>query len=240
MMIRWAMKPVLLSTLTLASLPAAAGTPLPEGPHLVAAGEGKVSVKPDSARVRLSFEQRATSALPAKQKVDGSVNRLLDGLTPFAIADSDVRATELSATEDVDYDDNGKRVSRGFVAERNVTVLLKDVDRLNDFLDFALGTGATIGSIEFESAKADALRSEAKRKAIDDARSKARELAEAFGARLGPVYSVNSLNSGLEAGYGATTLDRIEVTGSRVRPGRYLQPSVDYRESVRAVFELQR
>ncbi len=40
-------------------------------------------------------------------------------------------------------------------------------------------------------------------------------------------------------GYGGT-LDRIVVTGSRIEPAGYLQPTVDFTERVAAVFELQR
>ena len=65
-------------------------------------------------------------------------------------------------------------------------------------------------------------------------------LALAFGGRLGPVYSINSIGSHTGYEYGATTLDRIQVTGSRVGGGRYLQADVEFNESVRAVFDLQR
>ena len=81
---------------------------------------------------------------------------------------------------------------------------------------------------------------EARSKAVADAREKAGGLATAFGTTLGPVYSINSVNSSVADGYGsANTLDRIEVTGSRINK-RYLQPTVDYTERVSAVFELKR
>lgn len=119
-----------------------AGTPLPDAPHVVASGQGKVSVKPDTARVQFDFEQRAAQPLPAKQGVDAAVNRLLDSLDTYSVADDDITASSLDASEDVDYDDEGKRTSNGFVASRSVTVLLKDVDRLNAFLDNGLASGA--------------------------------------------------------------------------------------------------
>lgn len=131
-------------------------------------------------------------------------------------------------------------MSSGFVASRSVTVLLRQVARLNAFLDTGLAAGADeIADVSFESSRADALREEARRKAVDDARAKAEGMATAFGARLGPVYSIDSAGSNQAARYGATTLDRIEVTGTRMSPGRYLQAEVEYTGSVSAVFELQ-
>ncbi|MDI9238174.1 SIMPL domain-containing protein [Lysobacter sp. LF1] len=219
-----------------------AGTPLPDGPHVIASGEGKVSARPDSARVSFDFLQRDARPLVAKQKVDVAVNALLEGLSRYAIQDKDIRASDLSTGEDVDFDDNGRRVSRGFVAERKVTVVLNDLTRLNEFLDFGLGAGATgIANVSFESTREKALREEARLQAIAVARQQAADLATAFGGKLGPVYSINSQGSNVEYQYNATTLDRVQVTGTRMgSSGRYLQSDVEYRESVRAVFDLQR
>lgn len=73
-----------------------------------------------------------------------------------------------------------------------------------------------------------------------DAREKSSGLSTAFGGSLGPVYSINSVRSGIVDGYGeATTLDRIQVTGTRIQRSAYLQPTVEYTESVSAVFELK-
>lgn len=89
--------------LAAATTTANAGTPLPDGPHIVASGQGKVSVKPDSARVRFDFASRAAQPLPAKQAVDAAVNRLLAGLDAFGVQDADVTASSLDASEDVNY-----------------------------------------------------------------------------------------------------------------------------------------
>lgn len=232
------MRCIVASLLLLGCVAAFAGTPLPDGPHVVTSGQGSVSVKPDTARVQFDFEQRAPEPLQAKQGVDAAINRLLDGLGAYGVAGDDITASSLDASEDVDYDDDGKRISNGFLASRSVTILLKDIDRLNDFLDSGLASGAHgIGRVAFESGRKEALREEARKQAVADAKAKAANMATAFGARIGPVYSIGSINSGYEDQYGATTLDRVEVTGSRER-GRYVQPEVEYTETVSAVFEL--
>ncbi len=132
-------------------------------------------------------------------------------------------------------------VSNGFVAERTVSVVLKRVDRLNEFLDNGLASGAQeIGGLAFESTNADTLRSQARQNAVDDAKRKAAGMAAAFGTGLGPVYSIGSINSRSQNMYGGATLDRIQVSGTRVQQGRYIQPTVEYNESIDAVFELRR
>ncbi|HSX64810.1 MAG TPA: SIMPL domain-containing protein [Pseudoxanthomonas sp.] len=235
------MRTILGLLLSMAAFAVAANTPLPDGPHIVVTGEGKVTVTPDSARVRVGFEQRASQPLPAKQTVDRQVNALLAGSERFGIAEADIHASDLSVNEDVDYDDKDRRISNGHVAGRSVSVVLKDLERLNEFLDFCLAAGASdISQVSFESSRAAELRAEAKREAVASAREKGEEMASAFGTRLGQVYSIDSLNSRLSNGWSATTLDSIQVSGSRSENGRYLQPTVDYSESVHAVFELIR
>lgn len=234
------MRQFLLATLFALAPTAFAGTPLPDAPHIVVAGQGKVTAKPDSARLSFEFESRAAQPLPAKKAVDQGVNRLLEALSGFGIADEDIEAGGLQASEDVDYTDSGKRVSNGYEASRTVTVLLKQIDRLNDLIDAGLASGAKgFNNLQFQSTHAEQLRSEAKLKAIQDARAQAGETAEALGARLGPIYSIDNVGSQDRFGYYGETLDKVTVSGSRA-VGRYVQPSVEYSANVRAVFELKR
>jgi uncharacterized protein YggE len=228
-----------LLALLLVAAPAFAGTPLPDGPHVTATGEGKASVAPDMARVRMTARYRNASAAAAKQAVDRSVEAFLDLAPRFGLAPAHVTAGDLSVSEDLDTDERGRKVSNGFVATRAVTVELRQLPRLGEFLDAALAAGVNeVDDIAFESSRADALRVEARAKAVADAREKAGGLAQAFGAALGPVYSINSLNSSFGDRYGEQ-LDRVIVTGTRGR-SRYVQPTVEYSERVATVFELKR
>lgn len=230
----------LLAALCIA-VPGHAGTPLPDAPHIVVSGTAKVSAKPDSVRLTFVFETNAAQPLAAKQAVDQNVNRLLGRLADFQIADEDIQAGSLRTSEDIDYTDSGRRVSHGFEASRRVTVLLKQVDRINDLIDTGLASGAdSFEEPQYTSTQAYAMRREAKLQAVADARRKAEENAQAFGAGLGAIYSIDSITSRDSFGYNGGTLDKALMAPGTVLPGRYLQPSIDYTESVQAVFELKR
>ncbi|NUS37573.1 MAG: SIMPL domain-containing protein [Lysobacter sp.] len=231
-----------LFSLLLLAMPCFAGTPLPDAPHVMASGEGKMTVAPDLATVSLQASYRNTNAAAAKQAVDRGIAGLLKVAPEFGLGEKDVTASDLSLAEDVGYDDHERRVSRGFLAKRAVTLKLHRLDRLGALLDAAVAAGVNeVDDVSFESSRKDELRLQARAKAVADAREKASGLATAFGATLGPIYSINSLNSSYASGYGSpTSLDRIEVTGTRINTGRYLQPTVDYTERVSAVFELKR
>lgn len=235
------MKTWMLIVAMLSCASAWAGTPLPEGPHIVVNGRGEVSAQPDQVRIVMTFEQRAAQPLIAKETVDKAVTAYLQVLAVFDVDTQSITASDLSASENFDYN-AGKRVSRGFSAERNVTAVLTGLDRLDALLDAGLRVGATgIGEVTFESSRADEFRAEAKRKAVADARSRAQESATAFGARLGAVYSIDSITSRHANAWGTpTTLDRVQMSGSRAGGGIYLQAKVAYSETVSAVFDLQR
>lgn len=236
------MRPWMIAALLfLLSAAATAGTPLPDAPHVVVQGEGLVSVAPDSATVTMVVRQRSADPGEAKRVVDRAVNALLKVAPGFDVAPDHMTASDLALREDIDYDDDDRPLSRGHVASREVKVRLDNLDRLGAWLDAALAAGFTdVADVTFKSSKEASLREDARARAVTDAREKATGLAVAFGGGLGPVYSINSLNSRQSDGYGATTLDRIEVTGSRIDSGRYLQPTIDFTERVSAVFEITR
>lgn len=232
---------MIAALLPLLSASAFAGTPLPDAPHVMVQGEGRVSTAPDSATVSMVARHRAPDAGGAKRVVDRAVDALLKIAPEFELGPDDITASDLALREDVEYDDNDRRLPAAYVASREVQVRLADLDRLGAWMDAALAAGFTdVSDVSFTSSKEAQLREDARARAVADAREKASGLATAFGGRLGPVYSINSLNSMRADGYGANTLDRIQVTGSRLDSGRYLQPKIDFTERVSAVFEISR
>ncbi|MGY1521871.1 SIMPL domain-containing protein [Luteimonas sp. A482] len=230
-----------IALLSLSSVAVFAGTPLPDAPHVLVHGEGKVSVAPDSAIVTMVVAHRSADAAEAKRVVDRAVNALLEAAPRFEVKPDEMSASDLALREDEDYDQHDRRLPTTHVATREVKVRLDDLDRLGPWTDAALAAGFTgISDISFESTRETSLREDARARAVADAREKAGGLASAFGGRLGPVYSINSLGTMQSDGYGNTSLDRVVVTGSRMDTGRYLQPKIDVTERVSAVFEIVR
>lgn len=221
--------------------PARAGTPLPDAPHVVANGEGRVSAKPDSAQVSLSVSARDADAAVVKRRVDDAVNGFLAALKQRSISTDDVSASALAINEDVEYED-GKRISRGFRGQRSVQVRVRDIASINAIINEGLAAGMNgVDSVSFKSLREDALRQQAREAAAAQSRERASALAAAYGARLCRVYSINSVNSNIMNRYGAS-LDRVVVSGSRApapaAPGQYIEPSIEFNEGVDVVFEI--
>ena len=233
----------LLLPLVLCSSSAMAASSLPDNHHIVVKGEAVVRTAPDRADITLEFEAVKSESVQAKQQVDAQVNELLAGLNKFSIDEKSISAGRIFVEPNMRYDVNDNQVKDGFRATRKVKVSLKKLSLLDGFLNFALKVGVNqIDQIQLLSTKASDYEQAALDKAVANAKQQGSSLANAFEAKLGRVYSIQSQEVGSHFGYGSNTnIERIMVTGSRINTvpeGKYLQESITFRASVNVVFDL--
>ncbi len=80
---------------------------------------------------------------------------------------------------------NGKRVGRGYVARNSVEVRVDNVDRVGEYLEAAVASGATsLGGVRFDLKDRAKLEREALRLAVADARAKAEAAAAGAGRSI--------------------------------------------------------
>jgi len=218
----------------LGSAQASAGTPLPDGPHVVVKGVGNVSRTPDVVSVSFRVQTRSPQPQGAKKIVDQAVAGLLAGAPAYGIQPEDIEAFSLDVSTRYDYKQSSQ-VKDGYTANRRVDVKLRQLDRLDDFIDMALAAGMTeVDSITFGFSDEATPRAEAERLAMEHAKQRAAALAQGFGATVGPVYSIGKMDE-----------SRTELYTNRAlaAPGRaqsYLSPKVNFSQTVEVVFELKR
>jgi uncharacterized protein YggE len=81
---------------------------------------------------------------------------------------------------------------KGFEATRRVSVVLDDLEQLPTLVARVVQQGANrLQGINYELQDRESVRNDALREAAENARDKARLLAETLGARLGPVRMIN-------------------------------------------------
>lgn len=232
-----------LLILVILSLPLQANTSFPANRHIAVQGSAKITAKPDIARITFEVSSLNERALGAKAVVDKRVNLLLAGLGDFEVAEDAVTASSLLTEPYVTFDEADNEVVAGYIATRTVVVSLSQINKLNEFIDFALSVDVNVvDDVDLLSSKANELREKATQLAIENAIAKGSHLAKAFGATLGEIYSINSSDNRSHYGYGGG-IERIEVTGSTIHrsdlvPGRYLQASISFTASINAVFDL--
>jgi uncharacterized protein len=239
------MKYLPLIALTVCSFVASANTPLPNNPHISIVGKAQLKAKPDTVVVHMEVESLQSESAVAKKDVDERINNFLSGLSDFSINEDNVSASNLSVQPQYHYAENGKEILDGYRATRDLKVTFKDISKLNSFMDFALSTKVSqLTNIEFKSSEEETLKSEVLALAVDNAKQQGQNLAKAFGAKLGKIYSINSSSNRFRNAYGANDdIERIEVSGVRFnkpsKPGKYLKKNIIFSSSVSVVFDLE-
>ena len=172
-----------------------------ESRFITVAGEGRAEVVPDMATVTIGVQNRAKSASAAMDLVAGATRKVLDQLTVFGVDDKDIQSTGLSLHPVYERRNNSNQPPEvvGFSASINLSVKLRNLERVGDVLDKLVDAGATgIQGISFSSSDTSVAMDAARTAAIKDAMHRAQIFAEAAQVELGEVIEISSVsgNSG--------------------------------------------
>jgi uncharacterized protein len=199
-------------------------------------GQGVVSTTPGAARVTLGVDisdaSLATAQAQASQRMDAVINTLKSS----GIADSDIRTTRVSVTPQYDNPQPGQaQVLRGYQIQNLVEARSTNVDTVGTLIDAAIGAGATrVQGISFEPGDLNAAQAQARDLALQDARAKAEQLAQASGLTLGRIVQIETSDVG---GQPPVPLAQPAEAVQRATP---IQPGeLQIRSTVRVVWEIQ-
>jgi uncharacterized protein YggE len=148
-------------------------TSLPSNRHISVTGSAQMLAMPDIAVVYLNVESEQKSSLAAKKEVDERVNNLLSGLTDFDVDEKNVSASNISTEVRYAYNRDERDKIEGYVARRTLTATLKNIAKLNAFMDFALRVKINaIRNIELKSSNEKLLQQEVNALAVEHAKSR--------------------------------------------------------------------
>jgi len=220
-----------------------ANTSLPGNRHISVTGNAEMTAMPDIAVVHLSVESNQATSLDAKREVDERVNNLLDGLDDFGVDEDNVSASNISTEVRYAYNRGERDKIEGYIARRTLKVTLNNIDKLNVFMDFALSVKIdAIRNIELKSSDEKKLQAEVNALAVNNAKNKGKSLANAFGAELGRIYSINANSNQSHHRYGANNelyAVSARMADSSAKQGRYLQENIVFSASISVVFDLE-
>ena len=147
-------------------------------------GKGKVTAKPDLASFRVTVRERAKKQEEAQRKATEKVNKIIAFLKENGVDEKDIKTSSFNLNPRYDWTD-GKRVFREYEASQSLTVKIRDLDKAGKLLAAMSRFGAEhVGSLNFEIENPEKLKAAARKKAIENAKAKAKELADALGVEL--------------------------------------------------------
>ena len=209
-------------------------------------GEGKVKAVPDVATVSLGVVAQGKDAKEAQNLASERINKITSFVKGLGVAKEDITTSAANLNPRYDYQ-NGRNDIVGYDSNQTITVKVRGVDKGSDtvgkILAGAVDNGANqVYGSQFTIDDPDSLKQEARKLAIEKAKVKARELAEAAGIKLGKVVSVQDgegsypvppIAYATDKGYGIGG-GGAEAIAPSVEPG-----SQDISQTVTLVFEVR-
>ena len=145
---------------------------------------------PDRAWITISAESRASSAREAQRRNTEAMTPVLSKLKSSGIAADAIRTVAYDVQYEWDFV-NGKRVGKGYVARNSVEVRVDNVERVGEYLEMAVASGATsLGGMRFDLKDRAKLEREALRLAVADARAKADAAASGAGRSVERIIKI--------------------------------------------------
>lgn len=159
-------------------------------------GEGKVLAKPDIGQVDLSVVSDAATVAAAQKDNTDKMNKITQAMKDLGIKEEDLKTVNYSIYPRYQYT-KGKSEIIGYEVSQTLEVKIRDLDKAGDILGKAASLGANqVGSLNFTFDDPEALKSEARQKAIANAKQKAEDLAKGLGVTLGKITSFSESVSG--------------------------------------------
>ncbi|MCA9375991.1 MAG: SIMPL domain-containing protein [Candidatus Doudnabacteria bacterium] len=160
-------------------------------------GTGTVKAVPETGTITIGVLEEAKTAAEAQQQGARISNAIRAVLEDEGVNDEDIETAGYSVQPDYSYERGDSQIV-GYIGRESFQVRIRDLDSAGTILSRATAAGAnTVSGLSFEldEEEEERLKDEARLLAIEDAASKADDMADAAEAQLGSVRSIAEVSS---------------------------------------------
>ena len=155
-------------------------------------GSGRVFLTPDIAYISIGVQTEGKDAAEAVQDNNAQAQKVANVLKEMGVEAKDIQTTNFSIYPQQDYDDKGRVTGTTYIVDNSIYVTVRDLGQIGSLLDAVVSAGSiSISGVQFDVEDKVSALSEARKAAVENARTQAEELAEAAGVTLGQVQSIN-------------------------------------------------
>ena len=164
----------------------------PARPTLSVEGTGEANAAPDQATVAIGITTHAADAAKAQNDNAWTAAQIQNAIAALGIDAKDIQTQNYSFRPTYRTEENRRSEINGYTVDNTVLVCVRDIKLTGKVVDAALSHGANeISSLSFTASDARALRKEALKNAIADARDKADIIAQGLGKRIVGIQTVS-------------------------------------------------
>jgi uncharacterized protein YggE len=157
-------------------------------------GEGKAKIKPDIAQINIGIEIVGDTVKDASSQAADTMDAVIATLTAQGVAEKDIQTSGYNVWVERPYGPEGPTGDALYHVNNTAMVTIRDLEKVGTILDSTIEAGANnIYGVTFSVADPSQSMSEAREKAVADARSKSEELAGLNGVSVGEVISISEV-----------------------------------------------
>ena len=154
-------------------------------------GEGIVKVEPDEVLIKSRIEHEGNSAAEVKRQNDEVVNKVIKYLKAQGIDDKNINTEYVNLNKRYDYNDK----TYSYVANQAISIRLENLKDYEKIMKGLLENGLNrVDGIQFKSSEMEKYEKEARKLAVLDAQSRAKELAQPLGQDIGKAVSISEMD----------------------------------------------
>lgn len=228
-------------------------TAMPYNRTITVDGDGKVTVKPDIARISLSVASTGRTVKEVTDDNTKKMNDVLSMLKNLGIKPEDMQTSSYNLYPQYDYSPpvyiNNSTVPEakapkivGYNLSQTVDVKIRDLTKTDDVIDQSIKVGANeVGSLTFDVDDLSPVKAEARKLAFQKAKDKAQQMASAAGVSIGRVETFSEGSTGgfypVQANYAMKTMGAVDAVAA---PAPAIEPgSQDVTVTVSVTYEIE-
>lgn len=157
-------------------------------PNVSVTGEGIITVIPDKVAINVQVENKGENPKTLKLENDRIINTVLGFIKSMDVKDSDVKTQYIKLNKNYDY----QTKTYSYIANQSIIIKLKDLSKYEDLIKGLLVNGINrIDGVYFSSSKEKELQSQARIKAMQNAKKKAEEYATVLNQSIGKALAIS-------------------------------------------------
>lgn len=191
--------------------------------HLSVSATAKAESIPDLAIVTVGVVSEGSTAEEVKEKSSNKMNQVISFIKQTGIDGKDIKSTQFYISPKYNYN-NQQQTLVGYEANQTITIKIRKIDKSSEQLE-AIINGAVmhganqIQGIDFSFEDNEGLVQNARKQAIDKAKSNALQIAKDAGLKLGRIVNVITSDSGNSRPMLTANMAFTKATSPQIEPG---------------------
>ncbi|MEJ2613157.1 MAG: SIMPL domain-containing protein [Candidatus Thiodiazotropha sp.] len=148
-------------------------------------GKSKVTVKPDSAKIKFKIKKHDEILASAKDNVDSRSKLMIEKCLSLGVSRESQKSSNITVKPYREWSGGSGYTMKGYEVSREIEIAIQEIDKFNEVIQMLIDVPINeITEIKMESSSIDLYKKLATQEAVSDAKDKAKYLCDQFDIEL--------------------------------------------------------